>query len=94
MTTPYTLQIEKDVIKSLEKLPPKIFRQVIFKILALQQTPLPNDCKPIGPGYRVDSGEYRILYFLDHPAQLVQIVLIAKRNDDDVYRQFARRFGK
>lgn len=90
----FTLQIEKSVVKSLEKLPPKIFRQIIFKILSLQYTPLPNDCKPIGPGYRVDSGEYRILYFVNHTAQLIEIVLVAKRNDDDVYRQFERRFGK
>jgi len=89
----YTLQIEKGVIKSLRKRPPKIFRQIVFKIFALQQTPLPNDCKPIGPAYRVDSGEYRILYFLDHRVQNIRIVLVAKRNDDEVYRKFARRFG-
>lgn len=89
----YALQIETGVIKSLQKLPPKIFRQIIFKVLALQQTPLPQDCKPIGPAYRVDSGEYRILYFVDHKKELLQIVLIAKRNDDEVYRKFMRRFG-
>ena len=90
----YALQIEKGVIKNLRKLPPKIFRQIIFKVLSLQQTPLPNDCKPIGPGYRVDSGEYRILYFVDDTTQLIEIVLVGKRNDDDVYRQFERRFGR
>ncbi|GIK55269.1 MAG: type II toxin-antitoxin system RelE/ParE family toxin [Chloroflexi bacterium] len=89
----YALQIESDVIKSLQKLPPKIFRQIVFKVLALQQTPLPQDCKPIGPAYRVDSDEYRILYFVDHKKELLQIVLIAKRNDDEVYRKFMRRFG-
>lgn len=89
----YALQIESDVIKSLQKLPPKIFRQIVFKVLALQQTPLPQDCKPIGPAYRVDSGEYRILYFVDHKKELLQIILIAKRNDDEVYRKFMRRFG-
>ncbi len=90
----YALRIEKNVVKRLRKLPPKIFRQIIFKVLSLQYTALPNDCKPIGPGYRVDSGEYRILYFVDHTAQRIEIALIAKRNDDDVYRQFERRFGR
>lgn len=89
----YTLQIERDVVKSLRKLPPKHFRQIVFKVFALQQIPLPNDCKPIGAAYRVDSGEYRILYFLDDQIQNIRIVLIAKRNDDEVYRKFMRRFG-
>ena len=47
-------------------------------MLSLQQTPLPNDCKPIGSGYRVDSGEYHILYFLDDTTQLIEIVLVGK----------------
>jgi len=76
----YALQIETDVIKSLQKLPPKIFRQIVFKVLALQQTPLPQDHKPIGSAYRVDSGEYRVLYFVDHKKELVQVVLIANSN--------------
>ncbi len=89
----HTLLVEKDVVKALEMLPPKIFRQVALKILSLQFTPLPHDSKQVGPGYRVDSGEYRVLYFVDVKERLVRIVLVGKRNDDEVYRQFVRRFG-
>ncbi len=89
----YTPCVEKDVVKALETLPPKIFRQVALKVLSLQFTPLPHDCKQVGPGYRVDSGEYRVLYFVNVKERLVQIVLVGKRNDDEVYRQFMRRFG-
>ncbi|MEW5985285.1 MAG: type II toxin-antitoxin system RelE/ParE family toxin [Chloroflexota bacterium] len=80
-------------MKALDKLPAKVFRQVVLKILSLQQTPIPHDCKRIGPGYRVDSGEYRILYFFEPKEDLVRVVLVGKRNDDEVYQQFTRRFG-
>jgi mRNA interferase RelE/StbE len=89
----HTLLVEKDVIKGLEQLPPKVFRQVTMKILSLQFTPLPHDARPVGAGYRVDSGEYRVLYFVDVKERLVRVVLVGKRNDDDVYRRFMRRFG-
>jgi len=89
----YTLLVEEGVIKVLEKLPQKAFRQVMLKLLSLQFNPLPHDCKRVGPGYRVDSGEYRAMYFVDAKEQLVRIVLVGKRNDDQVYRQFMRRFG-
>lgn len=89
----HTLLVEEGVIKALEKLPSKAFRQVMLKILSLQVTPLPHDCKRVGPGYRVDSGEYRVMYFIDAKEPLIRVVLVGKRNDDDVYRQFTRRFG-
>lgn len=89
----YTLLVETGVIRALQNLPPKIFRQLALKIFSLQQTPLPHDSKAIGPAYRVDSGEYRILYFVNHQEQAIRVVLVAKRNDDEVYGQFMRRFG-
>jgi mRNA interferase RelE/StbE len=89
----YRLVVEPGVIKSLDKLPPKFFRQIVLKILALQFDPRPNDSKRIAAAFRVDSGEYRILYFINDQDKEIQVVLVAKRNDDDVYRQFIRRFG-
>jgi len=89
----HTLLVEKDVIKALEQSPPKVFRQVTMKILSLQFTPFPHDSKGVGPGYRLDSGEYRVLYFVDVKEQSVRVVLVGKRNDDEIYRRFMRRFG-
>jgi mRNA interferase RelE/StbE len=46
------------------------------------------------PGfYRVDSGEYRIIYRFTPEEDLVEIILVGKRNDDEVYEQFKRLMG-
>jgi mRNA interferase RelE/StbE len=53
----------------------------------------PQDCKAlkgIEGGYSVDSGKYRILYYLieskNEQRGQVQIFRVGKRNDDEVYR--------
>ena len=38
---------------------------------------------------RVDSGEYRIVYTVTEDT--LRVVLIGKRNDDEVYRRLERR---
>ncbi|MCU0543294.1 MAG: type II toxin-antitoxin system RelE/ParE family toxin [Oscillatoriaceae cyanobacterium Prado104] len=84
------LQIVLDFLKGLQ---PKIAAQIAKKVLALNVDPLPNDSKQlIGyPGYyRVDSGEYRIVYNFNPDEDLVEVILVAKRNDDDVYKKLER----
>jgi mRNA-degrading endonuclease RelE of RelBE toxin-antitoxin system len=58
--------------------------------------PLPADYKELTgyPGYyRVDSGEYPIVYRFDPDADLVEVILAGKRNDDEVYKQLKRLLG-
>lgn len=40
--------------------------------------------------YRVDSGEYRIVYRYFPEQDLVEVILVGKRNDDDVYKRLKR----
>ena len=64
----------------------KQFRQVVKKIFSLQLDPRPQDCKQLKghPGiFRVDQGEYRILYTIDEAS--VEVFRVGKRNDDEVY---------
>lgn len=75
------------------------------KISALEADALPADARSIrGENfkqngwnfYRVDVGEYRIVYDLDAENGtliIVTIAVIAARNDDKVYRLMGRRFG-
>ncbi len=51
----------------------------------------PNDYRQLKgfPYYRVDSGEYRIVYRFD--AENVYVILIGKRNDDEVYDKLKRK---
>jgi len=81
MSEHYTLQFAREAKKSLAELQPKQFKQIATKIFALLDNPQPQDCKALKGypnGYRVDSGEYRVLYTVEDG--------VGKRNDDEVYR--------
>jgi mRNA interferase RelE/StbE len=56
------------------------------KILLLPSDPRPQDYKQLkgySGVYRVDSGEYRILYTISEDA--IEVFRVGKRNDDEVY---------
>ena len=89
MSERYTLRIAKTAEKDLLKLQPKQYKQVVSKILSLQGNPRPQDysvLKGYEGGYRVDQGEYRILYTIDDENKLVDVFRAGKRNDDEVYQ--------
>jgi mRNA interferase RelE/StbE len=83
------------VLDFLKGLQPKIAAQLAKKVLALNIDPLPSDSKEL-KGYsnlfRVDSGEYRIVYRYSSQDDLVTVLLVGKRNDDEVYKQLKRLF--
>jgi mRNA interferase RelE/StbE len=87
------LQTVLDFLKGLQ---PKIAAQIAKKVLALNVEPLPADSKELtgySGYYRVDSGEYRIVYRFNANEDLVEIILVGKRNDDEVYKQLKRLLG-
>lgn len=88
----YSLSVDQDVVKEIKRYPPKQFKQVVMKLLSLQREPRPHDCCKLtgydGPGYRVDQGEYRILYEVDDQAQHVTIFLVGHRKD--IYKRLKR----
>ncbi len=88
----YSLRVEKRVLKELRRYPPKIFKQIAGRIFALQVNPRPHDCKRVGLGYRVDSGEYRIYYHVDDEERIVSVLVVGKRNDAEIYKTL-RRMG-
>jgi mRNA interferase RelE/StbE len=84
------------VLDFVNGLSPKISAQIAKKVLALNIDARPQDSKDLKgyPGYyRVDSGEYRIIYCFIPEDDLVRIILVGKRNDDEVYEQFKRWMG-
>lgn len=88
-----TPNLSKDARRFIEKLQHKHAKQVLIKILDLCEDPEPTDSSPLkgcSEGYRrADIGEYRIIYRV--VGDTLEIPLIGKRNDDEVYRRFARR---
>ena len=86
----------ESVLDFLKGLQPKIVAQIAKKVMSLSINPFPSDYKELTgyPGYyRVDSGEYRIVYSFDSDADLVEVILVGKRNDDEVYKQLKRLLG-
>ncbi len=75
---------------------PKIAAQIAKKVLALNVDPLPGDSEHLSGYqgyYRVDRGEYRIVYRFSPDEDLVEVILVGKRNDDDVYKRLKRLLG-
>lgn len=84
----------ESVLDFLQGLQPKVAAQIAKKVFALAINPLPQDSATL-KGYegllRVDSGEFRIVYRFEEKADLVTIILVGKRNDDEVYRKLRRK---
>jgi mRNA interferase RelE/StbE len=84
------IRISRKSQKFIKTLPPKQTRQIKNKLLELLKEPYPADSEKL-TGYtffRVDSGEYRIIYRVEDDT--MAIFLIGKRNDDAVYKQLKR----
>ncbi|MGJ5629277.1 type II toxin-antitoxin system RelE family toxin [Nostoc sp. CALU 1950] len=89
MSERYSLRIAKTAEKDLLDLQAKFYKQVVSKILSLQGNSRPQDCKALKGyegGYRVDQGEYRILYTIDEESKLIDVFRVGKRNDGEVYK--------
>jgi mRNA interferase RelE/StbE len=96
------LRVLKPAQKFLKQLSGKHLRQMMQALEALEIDPYPIDSKALkGTPYqqhglrRKDVGEYRIVYTVkEEQIVIVTVVLIGKRNDDEVYRVLARLYGR
>ncbi len=86
--TLYELQIGKKTLKFLARLPEKHFLQIQRRILELAQNPRPHDSEQMrGSRYfRLDQGEYRVVYDIQKEVLVILIIKVGKRNDGEVYR--------
>lgn len=84
------LQVSRDARKFLDNLPPKQFRQITRKVFSLLEEPRPHDTKELQgfPFPRNDTGEYRLIY--DVEDDTLRLILVGKRNDDEVYRKLKK----
>lgn len=90
LTAKATRQARK-FIEQLQRSDAKHARQIIHRIDALCGEPKPPDStalKGFEPYRRVDSGEYRIVYYV--AGDDLRVILIGRRNDDAVYRLLRR----
>lgn len=85
------LNLTHDALSFLESVPGKQYKQVVGAMFDLLKNPEPHDSSALRgyPYRRVDMGEYRIVYRVQE--EDLQIVVIGKRNDNDVYRKLAQK---
>jgi mRNA interferase RelE/StbE len=85
------LVLNKAILKELEALPAKQYRQVVSAILDLLAEPCPHYSKSLkGTSYRrLAIGEYRVVYRADNES--VHVVVAGKRNDDEVYSSLKQK---
>ena len=83
------VEFGRHALKFFKRLPPKQTGQITRKVEALAQHPFPPDSELLSGFdlYRVDVGEYRIIYYV---MDKLYVPLIGKRNDDEVYRKLKR----
>ena len=80
------MRVPAAVARDLRAIPWDRYPAVRDTISALRSTPRPPGCVKLvdRPGWRVRVGEYRIVYDIDDPAQLVTIQAVDHRRN--VYR--------
>jgi mRNA interferase RelE/StbE len=87
------LTLSKDARKFISKLNDKQAKQIAIKIVDLQNSGHMQDSKNLRGNsldyYRVDVGEFRIIYQIEDSNLLV--MLVGKRNDSEVYKQYKRK---
>ena len=88
------LLMTKQALKAVKQLDAKQYKQVVSTILSLCANDKPNDSialKGASNGERrVDIGEYRIIYTINNEF-VIEILVVGKRNDDEVYKIFERQ---
>lgn len=88
----YKLDISQNALSKLEECgrsDTKLLRQIFIKILSLRRNPKSQDCKELQnftyegfKGFRVDQGEYRIIYAVEEKNKTVKVGHILNRNED------------
>jgi len=83
----YTVTFTLAGEKSLAKLEHSVARRIRAKVLALAVTPRPSGCVKLhgySDLYRIRIGEYRVIYQINDPQQVVEVAFAAHRRE--VYR--------
>jgi mRNA interferase RelE/StbE len=83
----YTVDIERSAIVSLSRMPRPDQRRIKEKLEALKTDPRPAGAiKLTGTeGWRIRSGDYRIVYLIEDTIRVVTVTRIGHRKD--VYRR-------
>lgn len=79
----YTIEIHGNAAKKIRKIPIKSIIDIIQKISMLSSNPFPNGYTKLTgvDGYRIRSGDYRILYSVGSSTAVLTIMNIGHRKN-------------
>jgi mRNA interferase RelE/StbE len=80
----HEVRIGRSAVKELEALPDQIIDRAAAKVDSLSTQPRPTGCKKLRGGddlWRVQVGDYRIIYAIDDTQLIVEIRVIRHRKD-------------
>jgi mRNA interferase RelE/StbE len=81
----YTLLLERQAEKDLRSLPTHVLRRIDKRLLALADNPLPRGSKKLrgkeSEGFRLKTGDYRILYTVDNTDKVIKVYRIKHRRE-------------
>lgn len=82
----YSVFILRRAQKELSQLPIEVYERVKEVIINLDENPRPSGCKKLTAreGWRIQVGDYRVIYEIDDKAKKVVILHVGHRRD--VYR--------
>jgi mRNA interferase RelE/StbE len=89
------INLSRQAAAFLEALPAKQGRQIAERLSALAEDPatLPSETlRGYAPLRRIRAGEYRIIFAISD--DLIEVRLIGKRNDDEIYKALERGWRK
>lgn len=83
----YTVDIERSAIVSLSRMPRPDQKRITEKLEALKVDPRPAGAIKLAgtEGWRIRSGDYRIVYLIEDTIRIVTVTRIAHRKN--VYRR-------
>jgi mRNA interferase RelE/StbE len=88
----FSIDLSRQAERFLRELPAKQARQIAEKLQALTADPeaLPTEqLRGYAPMRRLRAGEFRVIFAVE--GAVVQVRLIGKRNDDEIYKALGRR---
>jgi len=83
----YEIVYDRKVPRVLDKIPQDDVRKIREEIHRLKENPRPHGCKKLKGMtglYRLRSGDYRIVYFIEE--NKVKILIVSVKHRKDVYR--------
>jgi len=86
-TKMYKIQISTKVMKELDSIDEPDYSNIKDRLFSLEKEPFPVGAIKLTnePGYRIRSGNYRILYVVNHAQLLIKIYKIGHRKE--VYKK-------